>query len=398
MSLDLNKVSGQVEEMVLQLKLSVVDRQALLKKSLNLMHEHSRNLVSLKEKIESSQTTLLVAGLLDGFDRKYPAPPTPAEYTVIATDGSHIEVDRHQAARCYLINISEITLCYGEKPDAVLNSIPRLYAGEQDLVIRPPNGQGRAQFVEGNLLAARRSIEECRHLADLASNLPLGHAFLALLDGTLMLWGLDSFPEYVTDVLLGKGLITQFDRLKQAVKDKRAAFGSYISSPRSTDVCNALRIALCPHESPNCDKYCDSGKQVCEDLAVLTDSQLFMNLLAPGERSSLFSSRSKVIKDHYGEHEIVFFYMRIDDEIARVEMPVWVVGERTNIDLMHGLLLDQCRKGDGYPVALSEAHEQAVITISDRQNFWQLVESGLVADHLQVHTTGKSRSKKMRWI
>jgi len=398
MSLDLNKVSGQVEEMVQQLKSSFSDRQSLILKSLEIMHEHSRDLVLLKEKIANSQTTWLVAGLLDELDRKYFSLPSPPDYTVIATDGSHIEIDRHQSVRCYLLNISEITLNYGQKPDAVLNSLPRLYANEQDLVISPPYGQGRDQLVEGNLLAARRSIEECRHLADLALALPPESTVLALLDGTLMLWGLDPYPEYITDILLDKGLIKQFDQLKLATKDKKIVFGSYISSPRSNDVVNVLRIASCPHEAVNCDKYCNAGKQDCGDLARITDSQLFISLLAPGERSALFASRSKIIKGHYDQHEVLFFYLRVEDEIARVELPVWVASSPTQIDMMHGMILDQCRKGDGYPVALSEAHEQAVVTISDRENFWQLVESSLIEDHLPVYTTGKSRSKKMRWI
>jgi len=148
----------------------------------------------------------------------------------------------------------------------------------------------------------------------------------------------------------------------------------------------------------NCDKYCNAGKQDCGDLARITDSQLFISLLAPGERSALFASRSKIIKGHYDQHEVLFFYLRVEDEIARVELPVWVASSPTQIDMMHGMILDQCRKGDGYPVALSEAHEQAVVTISDRENFWQLVESCLIEDHLPVYTTGKSRSKKMRWI
>lgn len=398
MSLDLNKVGGQVVEMVQQLKANVVNRQSQIARCLEIMHQYSQTLSLLQDKIDHSKTTWLVAGIIDGLDTRYKTFSLPFDFFVIATDGSHIEVDRHQSVQCYLLNISEIMLRYGSQPDALLASIPRLYAGNKNLVISPPDGRGREQLVEGNLLAARRSIEECRHLADMALKLPGESTTLALLDGTLMLWGLEPYPEYVTDIMLDKGLIIEFDRLKQAAIDKKIVFGSYISSPRSTDVVNALRIAVCPHELADCDHYCDAKTHDCSDMAGITDSQLFAELLAPGERSEIFSSRSKILKSHYDRHEILFFYLRVDDEIARVEIPAWVARERTNIDLMHGLLLDQCRKGNGYPVALSEAHEQAVVTSSDRENFWQLVESTLIEDHLPVQTTGKSRSKKMRWI
>ena len=397
MSLDLNKVSRQVGEMVQQFKNSLVDRQKRLTDALDIMQNQSSDISSLKKKIERSDTTWLVAGLLDGLDRRYSAPPIPADFTVIATDGSHIEIDRHQAIRCYLLNISHIILRYGSQPYATLGSIPQLYAGEKDLVISPPDGRGREQVIEGNLLAAKRSIEECRHLSDLAVSLPSRCTTLALLDGTLMLWGLDSSPEFVTDLLINKGLIREFERIRLAANDKKIVFGSYISAPRSTDVVNALRVAICPHESPDCDSSCKVGKENCNSIGGLIDSQLFFNILSPGERSAVFASQSK-INEHYGEHKVHFFYLKIEDEIARVEIPKWIAEDNRLIELMHSLVLDQCKRGDGYPVALSEAHEQAVITAADRQNFWQLVEADLVEEHLSIPATGKSQSKRTRWI
>ena len=143
---------------------------------------------------------------------------------MIATDGSHIEVDRHQAVRCFLLNISHVVLRYGSEPDAVLESVPQLYAEDKDMVLRPPDGRGREQLIEGNLLGARRSVEECRHLADLATALPSGSQAMAVLDGTLMLWGLEPYPDFVTRVLLDDGLLRQFDRIRQAGKDKTACF------------------------------------------------------------------------------------------------------------------------------------------------------------------------------
>ena len=88
----------------------------------------------------------------------------------------------------------------------------------------------------------------------------------------------------------------------------------------------------------------------------------------------------------------------MDDEIARVEVPQWVVMEEGLLSLAHTLVLDQCRRGQGYPVALSEAHEQAVISGVDREYFWQVVESSLVDEKLPSLSSAKSRSKRTRWI
>jgi hypothetical protein len=62
------------------------------------------------------------------------------------------------------------------------------------------------------------------------------------------------------------------------------------------------------------------------------------------------------------------------------------------------LVLDQVKRGQGYPAALSEAHEQAVITGADRENFWLLTESFLEDEKLPTTGSAKNFSKKVRWV
>lgn len=89
--------------------------------------------------------------------------------------------------------------------------------------------------------------------------------------------------------------------------------------------------------------------------------------------------------------KILFLQFLYDISDRRVE-------EEVNFNLVHTLVLDQCQRGQGYPVALSEAHEQAVVTGADRENFWQLVESSLVDEHLPSPSSAKSQSKRTRWV
>jgi len=288
-------------------------------------------------------------------------------------------------------------LNYGVHPSAVLDSLPCLYSGDEDLIIAPAGVKGREQPIEGVLLGIKRSVEECHRLAELASELPPGSPTLALLDGSLILWGLEAYPEFVTEALLTKGFLHYLDEMRRLNKDKRLAVASYISFPRSTDVVNTLRVAICPHEPADCDRYCPSRARDCDAVAGVRDRELFINLLAQGERSAVFISPSKIQK-HYGVHQVFFFYLRLEDEIARVEIPQWVATDESLLSLTHSLVLDQCRRGHGYPVALSEAHEKAVVTGADREYFWQLVESSLVDEHLPSLSSAKSRSKRTRWI
>ncbi len=395
MPLDLIRIATQVSGMIARLKDSRSDRQKHLQCALDTLCGGTIDLNDLKRKMASAKTTWLVAGFTDSLDRHYPAPPLPPEFSVIATDGSQIDVDRHRSARCYLLNTGSAVIRYGARPDASLESIPRLYSSEEDLVIAPPRPGLRPQAIEGPLLGIKRGVEECRRLVELAAQLPAGSDSLAVLDGSLILWSLEPYPEFVTEALLHKGFLACLEDLRKLNSDRRLAVASYISFTGSTDVVNTLRVALCPHEPVDCDR-CEARE--CDVVAGVRDRELFSGVLAEGERSDLFISQSSIVRKHYGAHETCFFYLNTDNEIARVEVPRWVAQDESRINLCHALLLDQCRRGQGYPVALSEAHEQAVVTAADRDNFWQLVESSLVDERMTAVCSAKSFSKRTRWV
>jgi hypothetical protein len=390
-SLDLTRVAAQIWGMVAGLKAGDEERQKRLQYALSVLRDKSVDFDRLQKRIEDSKTTWLVAGLVDGLDRCYKPPSLPEEFTVIATDGSHIDVDRHRSPRCYLINIGAVVLDYGNNPDARLDSFPQLYFGEEDLVIAGEKGRG--QLVEGPLLGVKRGVEEVKFLAALAKEVPKNGSTLALLDGSLILWNLEAFPEFVTEALLDKGLLPYLEEIRKL----KIALASYISFPRSTDVVNALRVAICPYDVSDCDRYCPGKDKNCDKVAGVQDRELFINLLGQGERSDLFVSPSKIMK-RYGEHRVYFFYLRVGDEIARVEIPRWVAKDEGLLNLAHSLVLDQCRRGLGYPAALSEAHEKAVVTTADREEFWRVVEALMAEEKMPTPTSAKSFSKRTRWV
>jgi hypothetical protein len=396
MALDLSKIISQVTAMAARLRADSRRRQDRLEHAREVLGAQE-DIEQLRDKINASRTTWLVAGLVQGLGGHYPVPPAPEDFTVIASDGSHIDVDRHRSTRCYLINIGSVTLRYGANSGAVLDSLPRLYAGDEDLVIAAQGQRGREQPVEGALLGIKRGVDECLHLVELAAALPADSPTLALLDGSLILWNLEAYAEFVTEELLDKGLLKCFEELRKLSRGRKLALASYISYPRSTDVVNALRVAVCPMETVDSDRCPACETRECDAMAGVRDREMFAGLLQAGERSELFISSSK-IQQRYGAHRVYFFYMRVDDEIARVEIPKWVADDNGLLDLTHSLVLDQCRRGHGYPVALSEAHEKAVVTGADAENFWRLVESSMVEEHLPFTGSAKNRSKRTRWV
>ena len=105
-------------------------------------------------------------------------------------------------------------------------------------------------------------------------------------------------------------------------------------------------MAVCPNDIPDCDKQCPPQKERdCAGLNGVRDRDIFFNLLEDGERSALFISPSKIVKDYYGDHKVYFFYLRVGDEIARVEIPQWAAENKDLLNLTHSLVFDQCQRG-----------------------------------------------------
>jgi hypothetical protein len=309
-SLDLGKIAAQVTSMVARLKDGREERQRRLDYALEVAGDEAIDLEELKRKIAASRTTWLVADLVDRLASRYGAPPAPFDFSVLAADGSHIDVDRHRSTRCYLINVGSAALHYGAEPGAALDGFPRLYSEDEDLIIRPTGAAGREQPIEGTILGIKRAVEECRHLAGLAAAQPVGSSSLALLDGSLILWGLEAYPEFVTAALLEAGFLHCLEAARQLNQKQKVALASYISFPRSTDVVNALRVAICPYQPADCDRNCPPGQdRDCDEVAGVRDRDLFSNLLEPGERSARFISQSSIVRKHYGEHQVYFFYL-----------------------------------------------------------------------------------------
>ena len=141
------------------------------------------------------------------------------------------------------------------------------------------------------------------------------------------------------------------------------------------------------------------GKQPCDRcVGGVLDHEVFARLLGPGERSAVFATSSRVVEQHYRGNSVCFFYVNVGEEIGRVEVPSWIADDDRALGLVHSLVVDQRRRGRGYPVGLMEAHEQAVVSGADRRHFVQLVEKALHNEGMPVYTSEKARSKVLRWL
>jgi hypothetical protein len=251
-----------------------------------------------------------------------------------------------------VINIGAVVLNYGcSGAPVVLGGRPSIFAGadEHDMSVSTELVNSKRQELE-----FQAGLEHARQLQD--SNCP----FLLVFDGSLIFWHLEAKDMMLRDYFLPRYLAT----LHQLAQDKIPT-ASYISMPKSRELVNVVRLQLCDFHPEHTQKYAITNH--------IIDTHLVHFYLEPGQRSQLFKNNAS-ISELYPDHlHPYFFYLHVDEEIGRVEIPAWIAQDVMLVDKIAGMILDQAEKGRGYPVALAEAHEQAVVKGPDRDFFYHVL-------------------------
>ena len=407
MPLKLGPISRQLDSMAQNLAAQAPARGQYLEQAQELLHTLDPD--ELREKVQDQQRRQvrlpwLVATPHNSLAGRHDASLPPADFCVVGTDASSIAPDRHGSARYYVLNIGYAFICYGNNPHAVLDSESRLCSSDEDLYIFP---EKRDVPLEGGLLGAKMEVESLSILPRMLNDLSRrcrpadgkdlsqdGLPTVAIRDGPLTLWTLQSEDERVQHALL-HDLLQAMDMLRAA----QVPLAGYTSFSDGRDVANSLRVWICRDRLNDCDHCVNDRRDLCLELAQLHDRDLF-SFLGTHQRSELFASSSQIL-EQYGEHRVDFFYLNVGGEIARIEVPQWV---RTNPDwlgLIHSTIIDQCRRSPGYPPyppALQEAHEQAVITVTDRSVVEEMMERVMGQHGQKWMRSAKDDSKRRRGV
>ncbi len=315
-------------------------------------------------------------------------PVPPKIHTVVATDGSQIAPNHHEIAYCYLLNIGRVVLHYGQNRHPLLDSLPEIFYRPEDLYVSRQWGIKTEEW-----MSYRRTASEAIVLAELVNsvkgnldNIPI----LAMVDGSLIYWFLDQLPFDAREQILPP-ILESWEKLREA----KIPLMGYLSASRSVEGINFLRLLACPHNTPDCVSFCPNQmeKLPCKAFESLRDTTLWLTQLKPGQRSPLWRSNSRIL-DLYQEQRIYFCYVHVGAEIARIEVPAWVVEDTNMFDLALGLMLAQVQKGYGYPVAIAEAHNQAVVRGADRTRFFALLERQMIKAGLRNVGTSYKEARK----
>jgi hypothetical protein len=202
-----------------------------------------------------------------------------------------------------------------------------------------------------------------------------------LFDGSLIFWHLSSKEIEIRDQFLN-AYLALLDELYQ----EKIPVAWYISMPKSKELMSLVRLYLC--------NFDPSKKEMYAVVDSVIDSGIMYSVLEPYTRSIVFSNHSS-ISDYYPSHlRPFFFYIHTGNEIGRVEIPSWIAHDENMITMIAQIIIDQCIKGGGYPVALAEAHEQAVVKGPDREFFYHFLQKMGMERRHTIAVSRKSIKKR----
>ncbi|NJL00024.1 MAG: DNA double-strand break repair nuclease NurA [Spirulinaceae cyanobacterium SM2_1_0] len=391
--LDLAKLAGQLPQISQHLQLEAKASRQRLELAQRLLTRAETQQTELVAAQQQWRDRLLFAAAspVESLATRHDLRVPPAKHTVFATDGSQIAPSHHEIAYCYLLNVGRIALHYGQSLHPLLDSLPEVFYKPEDLYISRQWGIRTEEW-----MGYRRTVSEAEVLADLAqqwveaprySRLPN----LAMVDGSLIYWFLESVPSEARDRLLPP-ILAAWEQLQQA----GVPLMGYLSASRSSEATNFLRLEACKFSEPNCLSHCgDRGDRLpCQVVDPLRDTALWASQLEPGQRGPLWQSSAKIL-DLYSESlRIYFCYVHVGTEIARIEVPAWVATDTDLFEQALSIMLGQVYKGDGYPVALAEAHNQAVVRGGDRARFFSLLEQQMIRAGLRNVGTSYKEARK----
>ncbi len=342
MPIDYQQIYTQIKEIgagARERKKTLEERRALAR---NLLASFSSELDVLKSKVDSAKavdTNIRCAvPLNEPLASHHPTVDSVIQATLIAADGSQINPDRHAAVQFGLVNVGAIILRLDSGEAPVISTETELMFGDALM----PNG---IPMSEG-MVALKRDLAERMKLEKLSQG--LSGQVVTFTDGPIELWGAQ-----------GEDSKSFHDFLEK--------YKTILSRLQSRGVVTGER------ENP---------------------------LLPPGHRSAVFKIQSSSEKNYKGVLEVHFFYLNVGTEghpwPVRVEIPRWVVDDRAQLDLLHAVLVSQCRMMGSrpYPYLLHRAHETALVKLEEKQQIEQLLAMELRRNNEEVDEGSYKQSAK----
>ncbi|MEZ4591629.1 MAG: DNA double-strand break repair nuclease NurA [Chloroflexota bacterium] len=393
MTLEFEKLTADLEKMAQTTARRLSQRRERVDEALKTLHTYRTNwtavsqaLTTAKEKSdEKYYRSARPFSENEPLDSHIPAPPPPAQATIIAADGSQIMPDRHAAHLYYLINVGGIIYHHGSGRTPETFSQPDIAYPDSDEAIDSFRDTPGSVSIERDRqeieTLARKTIANRHHAQPL----------LALLDQRLLYWPIG------TAGVADNAVVTEWGEHMTAMRHAGALLCGYIDRPGTSSVMTLLRSIFGLSDAQF------NWKELGQRKATqgVTDADVFSQILGPGERSAVFaniSDANDVFMAQDAANEVCFFYLNpglSGQNIARVDIPRWVAEDDGAVTAVHSLLIDQCRIMGNYPYVIARADEMAVVGRQDASELNFMIDVIMERHGISNDITSKQGSKEL---
>jgi len=364
----------------------------------SLLEQNSNELDYLRRIVERAKETdpniRCALPLNESLASHVPAPASVMDATLIAADGSQVNPDRHASIQFCIINVGSIVMRMqsGESPEVFTNS-KLLYGDELET---------KYGTMSDGIVALKRDLRERAELEELSKDVK--GPVVTFTDGPIELWGAkdgedaESYHESLNNYL----------SVLSRLESRGIITAGYVDKPAADLVIRLLELVKAQGEKEPPANFRDY-----HPLRGVSDRWLYGEktnpLLRPGERSAVFAIQSKSEKHYKGVLGLHFFYLNVGTEghpwPVRVEIPKWVADDPEKLNLLHAVLVDQCRMmgSKPYPYLLHRAHEIAVVKHEEKYQVEQMLTQELrrqdeELDDGSYKQSAKDLSGKSRYV
>ena len=389
MAIDFQQIYTKIKEIGLGARERRERIENLRTHARNLFEKNADDLDYLRGIVEHARETdpniRCALPLNESLASHVPAPDSAIDATLIAADGSQINPDRHAAIQFCLINVGAIIMRMqsGESPQIDTNS-ELLYGDELETKY--------GTMTEG-MVALKRDLRERTMLDELSKG--IDGSVVTFTDGPIELWGAKDGEDAETYHESLKNYLSVLSRLQS----RDVITAGYVDKPAADLVIRLLELVKAQGEKEPPANFRDY-----HPLRGVSDRWLYGEksnpLLGPGERSAVFAIQSKSEKHYKGVLGLHFFYLNVGTERhpwpVRVEIPKWVADDKDKLDLLHAVLVDQCRTmgSKPYPYLLHRAHEIAVVKHEEKFQVEQMLTQELRRQDEQLDDGSYKQSAK----
>lgn len=394
MPINYQEIYTQIKEVGKGAKERKQKKEDAQKLAQELLETYSSQLDFLRSKVDSAKAAdaniRCAVPLDEALASSYPVPDLSslegsAPTTLIAADGSQSIADRHSSVQFCVINVGGIIMKpnSGETPAVEVES--ELFFGDAI--------EENGLTTDGGV-ALRRDLAERSVIEKMSKGIK--GSIVSFTDGTLEIFrakDVDS-PSMYRDV------VDKYISVLSRLQGRGIISAGYIDKPSSSLVVKLLELTqiTIPEEMEKL-RNAPPLKYVTDRWLFGYNNKLFQ-LLPPGHRSAVFKIQSSSEKSYKGVLELHFFYLNVGTEghpwPVRVEIPRWVVDDKKQLDLLHAVLVEQCRVmgSKPYPYLLHRAHETAVVKNEEKYQIEQMLQQELRRNSEDVDECSNKQSAK----